>query len=97
STTREFVQSLKKSHFPEEIIQQVQSILKRCDLIKFAKVQGDMHSCILLLEQTEILKDLIRFNDETLLRRLKTEHEIRHGLRPNENSPVSETIEPKTV
>ena len=97
STTREFVTSLHKSQFPEEIIKQIQSILRRCDLIKFAKVQADMHSCVLLLEQTEILKDLIRFNDETLLRRLKTEHEIRYGLRSNEFTTLSETVEPKTI
>jgi hypothetical protein len=97
STTREFAVCLKKSNFPEEIIQYIQAILKRCDLIKFAKVQADMHSCVLLLEQTEILKDLIRFNDETLLRRLKNEHEIRYGLRSIEQSTRSETTEPKTI
>lgn len=92
STTREFVTCLKKSTFPQEIIHHIQQIFKQSDLIKFAKVQANMHSCVLLLEQTEILKDLIRFNDETLLRRLEHEHEMRYGLHSIQQSRQSEAF-----
>lgn len=90
STTREITGSLKLYQIDESIIELNNEILRRCDLIKFAKFKASLHDVVLLLDKAEKLRDLFRHFDEAKLKTIRTEYEIKNGLR---NDSIAETIE----
>jgi hypothetical protein len=96
STTREITTSLKKHQIDESIIELNNEILRRCDLIKFAKFKASLHDVVVLLDKAEKLRDLFRHFDEVRLKSIRTDYEIRHGLR-NESIVDNKEKEPHVI
>lgn len=90
STTKEFLTLLYQHKFPSTQTDLIKDILRRCDMVKFAKYSPDLHATISIYEKAEKLRDIIRFQDEYHLRQMKVQYEIQMGLRPSD----SKTSEP---
>lgn len=96
STTREITNSLKLHQIDESIIEMNNEILRRCDLIKFAKFKASLHDVVLLLDKAEKLRNLFRHFDEIRLKTIRSEYEIKHGLR-NDSIAESKEKEPQVI
>lgn len=88
-TTRETHQEMQKSNMHPDIVQLAHEILRQCDMVKFAKMSVDTHKSLLLLEKAEKLRDLFRFMDESRLKELKFQFEMKHGLRQEKMAMMS--------
>ncbi len=81
-TTREIHHTMIKKKLHPDVTGITLEICKQCDMVKFAKLTVDTHQTLQLLEKAEKLRDLFRFLDSNVLRQLKYQHEMKHGLRP---------------
>lgn len=81
STTKEITNSLEQNNIDDTVISLSQEILRKCDLIKFAKAEASLHDVVLILDISEKLRDLFRHFDENRLKKIRTEYEIKYGLR----------------
>jgi hypothetical protein len=96
STTKEIKVALQLNNIDESVIELNSEILRKCDLIKFAKVQASLHDVVVLLDKAEKLSDLFRHFDEVRLKNIRTEYEFRHGLRKESISSANEK-EPQVI
>lgn len=85
-TTREIHRSMVTDKMHPDVISISIEILRECDMVKFAKLTVDTHKTLLLFEKTEKLRDLFRFLDENVLKELKYQYEMKHGLRQDRES-----------
>ncbi len=80
-TTREINQAMLSQKMHPDVTDITFTILRQCDMVKFAKLTVDTHQSLLLFEKAEKLRDLFRFLDEGTLKELKFQYEMKHGLR----------------
>lgn len=87
-TTREIHTSMVAEKMHPDVTSITLEILRQCDMVKFAKLTVDTHTTVQLYEKTEKLRDLFRFLDENILKELKYQYEMLHGLRQEKDGQV---------
>lgn len=102
STTKEVIRILSDAAYDENLVKLTSSILRECDLVKFAKVIKSSADTKSILEELIKFREMVRNLDAKLYLKLKEKYEISHGLRqvgvsskkPVLNSMVEESKTP---
>lgn len=81
STTRELLLDLGRKGADERIIDLLKLILRRADLVKFAKFEARTADAAETIEQAEELVQLLRKADNERIAHLKYMYELENGLR----------------